>query len=262
MAWVRLDDHIDEHPKVAMLGDSAFALYITAIVYCNRNLTDGFIPRMVGLGKLRYCSGDPLEVISEIVAAGLWEVVQGGWRIHDFLDYQPSRAQVERSRYANRNRKPASSQTDDERATDGLHAEYTCNTDVIQTEYERNTDAPKPNPNPNPKPKPENDSGIAQQTGNRTAPARAPSIMHADDEPPEASRVLTAKLVAEGYTADEVAYAWVRAGEQGKPHPALAYLRAICSGERSRASPPAERTTHKTASQLLAEQRARNGAQP
>jgi len=94
MTWVRLEDQFDEHPKIAALSDTALALFVCGLGYCNRNLTDGFIPTAVGNGKLRYCDGNPVPAIRELVAAGLWEQVGGGWLVHDFLDYQPSKEKV------------------------------------------------------------------------------------------------------------------------------------------------------------------------
>lgn len=104
MTWVRLDEAMPEHPKVAALGDSAFALWITSIAYANRNLTDGFVPSAVGIGQLRYCDGNPIPAIRELEDAGIWHKVDGGWEIHDFLDYQPSKANVLAEREAARER--------------------------------------------------------------------------------------------------------------------------------------------------------------
>lgn len=36
----------------------------------------------------------PQKFVAELVEAGLWEVAEDGWQLHDFLDYQPSKAQV------------------------------------------------------------------------------------------------------------------------------------------------------------------------
>jgi hypothetical protein len=94
MTWVRLDDGIGENPKIAAISDSAFALYVTSIAYANRNLTDGFIPRSVGNGQLRYCDGRAAETAAELERTGLWEAKPGGWLIHDYHEYQPSKQAV------------------------------------------------------------------------------------------------------------------------------------------------------------------------
>jgi hypothetical protein len=98
LAWVRLDDHFSEHPKIASLSDPALALWVTGLAYCNRNLTDGFIPKAVGIGQLRWCEGNTAPAIAELETAGLWDAVEGGWQVHDFDEFQPSREQVEAER--------------------------------------------------------------------------------------------------------------------------------------------------------------------
>jgi hypothetical protein len=97
MVWVRLEDDIADNPKLAAVDDHAFAVYVCGLAYCNRNLTDGLIPTGIGL-TLRHCGGKAKQAIMALVTARLWEPVDGGWRVHDFLDYQPSRRKVETER--------------------------------------------------------------------------------------------------------------------------------------------------------------------
>lgn len=100
MAWVRLDDGFPEHPKVARAGDLAAWLYVCGLTYANRQATDGYIPasivpRLTGLKN-------PLVLAKKLVAVGLWEPADDdGYRIHDYLDYQPSSDRVRRERDAN-----------------------------------------------------------------------------------------------------------------------------------------------------------------
>lgn len=94
MAWVKLDDHFDEHPKIARLDNDALALFVCGLAYCNRNLTDGFIPFQVGRGQLRYCNGGTDKAIDQLETVGCWEPRDGGWYVHDYDDYQMSREQV------------------------------------------------------------------------------------------------------------------------------------------------------------------------
>lgn len=90
MAWARLDDRFSEHPKIIGLSDRAFRLHVTAIVYAARNRTDGHVP-----GPLARTWGYPARFVSELLAAGLWEKADGGYLIHDYLEYNPSRADLE-----------------------------------------------------------------------------------------------------------------------------------------------------------------------
>lgn len=114
MTWAKLDDGILDNPKVVQVGVFGFAWYTAGLVYCNRNLTDGFIPlgvadrllspRVVeGGGKIVTAAmtcgmqGDDFDaerVIGWLVAAELWEPVPGGFRVHDFLEHNPSRDEV------------------------------------------------------------------------------------------------------------------------------------------------------------------------
>lgn len=114
MAWVRIDDGFTQHPKVVQAGPLGIAMQIAGLCYCNRYLTDGFIPRAVVPNLLNlegiamrvwdgelFGGGEDATwqlVVSDLIAAGLWEEVEGGYRIHDYLDYQPSRADVLRER--------------------------------------------------------------------------------------------------------------------------------------------------------------------
>ena len=117
MAWVKLDDRFAQHPKVVAAGPLAMAMQVAALGYCNRELTDGFVPRAIAktlldfeverdgkLYRLGYScgmAGEDVEaswVIDSLIATGMWEEVPGGYRIHDFHDYQPSREQALRER--------------------------------------------------------------------------------------------------------------------------------------------------------------------
>lgn len=117
MAWVRLDDSFAEHPKLARAGPLAMAMQVAALCYANRNLTDGFVPRAVAplllnldglylafpeagslLGGEEPLAVSWQAVAESLVRAGLWEEEKGGYRIHDYLNYQPSREAVMRAR--------------------------------------------------------------------------------------------------------------------------------------------------------------------
>lgn len=131
MVWVKIDDHFDEHPKMDRVGPLGWGYWLAGLAYCNRNLTDGFIPwgvaRRLGslevvepdgkvwtLGRTSGMTGDDVTadwIISLLIDAGLWEEVpngQGridGYRVHDFLDFNPSRQDVEEKREHDRSRK-------------------------------------------------------------------------------------------------------------------------------------------------------------
>jgi hypothetical protein len=123
--WVKLDDHFDQHPKLAQVGPLGIALWTVGLAYCNRQLTDGFIPWAQARSLISWeFLGPPCEdgrqnvnqiaitsgmagtdvtcayVIDLLVSAGLWDVVDGGYQVHDYDQYQPTREQVEAERKA------------------------------------------------------------------------------------------------------------------------------------------------------------------
>jgi hypothetical protein len=103
--WVRIDDGFPEHPKVAMLSPGAIGLHVTALCYCNRNLTDGQVEK--GIEKRLTSTTNVARYVNELVRRGLWRDEGDAWRIHDYLEYQPSREKVleERAAAAERQRR-------------------------------------------------------------------------------------------------------------------------------------------------------------
>lgn len=88
--WVRLDDRFSDHPKVVGLSDKAFRVHVSALCYANRHRTNG----VLSLGMQRALRATP-KVASELVRAGIWELApQGGVRIHDYLEYQPTPEEI------------------------------------------------------------------------------------------------------------------------------------------------------------------------
>ena len=86
MPWFKVDDSFYDHPKVFDASDCALALWARAGSWSARSLTDGFVP--TGM-PARLCD-DPDTAVAELLRRGLWERAQGGYRFHDWEDYQPS----------------------------------------------------------------------------------------------------------------------------------------------------------------------------
>lgn len=118
MTWVKIDDHVDQHPKIALVGPLGVALWVAGLAYCNRMETDGFIPRSTAMGLVPAwtvpgiaTADDPdpepislgvdsAYVVRLLLAAGLWIKVEGGYQVHDYADYQPLKAEIEAERLA------------------------------------------------------------------------------------------------------------------------------------------------------------------
>lgn len=102
MTWARFDDTFPGHRKVRRLSDGAFRLHVTAICFVAHDLTDGFVS-VEDLDEMAAVRRAETRV-AELVGRGLWEPVDGGWIIHDYLHYNPAKAQVEAERQASRER--------------------------------------------------------------------------------------------------------------------------------------------------------------
>lgn len=102
MTWLKKDDRYPEHRKIRRLSDGAYRLHDTALHYAAKDETDGLI-RTEDIDELQH--GRRLRRhIPDLMAAGLWEPVDGGWVLHDFLDWNPSHEQQEAKRAADRKR--------------------------------------------------------------------------------------------------------------------------------------------------------------
>jgi hypothetical protein len=90
---LQIDLGIVEHPKMLAVSRENRWAWIELLAYCKRNLTDGFVPEIVAarLGIL------PNE-LTDLTFAGLIDRAPGGWFVHDFLDWNASRAEVESMR--------------------------------------------------------------------------------------------------------------------------------------------------------------------
>lgn len=101
MPWVKLDDNFFDHPKIVAAGRDARDLYLAGLCYCARNLTDGFIPEE-RVARLAIEAGvadaktavTRLSTVIRGTRCPLWETVDGGYQVHDYLDYNPTREQV------------------------------------------------------------------------------------------------------------------------------------------------------------------------
>lgn len=85
--WAKIDDDLPFNPKVRGVRIPARWTYVSSICYAAHNLTDGFIP----VNVLSLLDGTK-PIANELVTAGLWEAVKGGWEIHDFLKHNRARA--------------------------------------------------------------------------------------------------------------------------------------------------------------------------
>src|SRR5690606_33104722 len=91
-----------EHPKLLAAGPLAFALDVAAICYCARNGTGGRVPRAkvrllwdfsdIRIGRAKV---DPIALAEKLVACGRWHREGDDYVIHDYDQYNPTKAATE-----------------------------------------------------------------------------------------------------------------------------------------------------------------------
>lgn len=96
MVWIRIDDQIAHHPKFIVVGPVASWLWVCGNGYCNKYLTDGFIPTsaLTTLSSVTQVS----KWAERLVDVGLWERAIDGYRVHDFHDFNPTAEEVRAKR--------------------------------------------------------------------------------------------------------------------------------------------------------------------
>lgn len=109
MAWFALDDGFDTHPKVRKAGNAAVGLFVRLGVHATKHLTEGHLD-----GDIVRAYGTA-ATIRKLTTVGMLhehahtcprcpQPAEGGYYIHDYLDYNKSREQIEAAREAARKR--------------------------------------------------------------------------------------------------------------------------------------------------------------
>lgn len=88
MAWARLDDRWHDHPKVSAAGLEAAGLWTMCLTWAHANRRKakrpGVVPRAV---IARFAGAKATKLTKTLVEVGLFDVVDDGWKIHDFEEY-------------------------------------------------------------------------------------------------------------------------------------------------------------------------------
>lgn len=99
MTWSRFDDRTRRHPKIAAAGNEAASFWMWAILHSNEYGLDGFIAEDVlqNIPPIPIAQKRAKELAEKCVSAvvkpggvGLFEKVDGGYRVHDIEDFQPT----------------------------------------------------------------------------------------------------------------------------------------------------------------------------
>lgn len=102
MPWFKVDDGFAFHRKAIKAGNTALGLWVRAGSWCAHQLTDGQVP-----SEILPLLGGTTDDAEQLVAAGFWEAVEGGYQFYGWHDYQPTKADVEEERAKARERQKA-----------------------------------------------------------------------------------------------------------------------------------------------------------
>ena len=163
MSWGLLDDKLHSHPKAIEAGLEAMGAWTLSKSHCHDYETDGVVSRAAAL---RICGGPSVlkRVSAALVRVGLWEAVDGGWRFHDWLDWNESVENIRAAKSglsqkrAEAGRRGAASRWGRQGTCPPRHEQDYGNgdgkrdgkTDVTETATVGQTDGPIPTPIPRP----------------------------------------------------------------------------------------------------------------
>lgn len=101
MPFIRLSDDYFDNPKFEHLSDGAFRLWHQALAYCRRHSTDGLFSFKTMRGWSCYTRRREQELTAphKEGANPLWVLIpKFGYKLHDYLDWNPSREEEAVSR--------------------------------------------------------------------------------------------------------------------------------------------------------------------
>lgn len=105
MTWFKVDDHLHAHRKAVLAGTEAMGLWVLAGSWSAAEESDGWVP---GYMLARLAGGNADQLAERLVTAGLWHPDEHdgvtGYRFHQWAEHQPTRAQLEAKREAQRER--------------------------------------------------------------------------------------------------------------------------------------------------------------
>lgn len=97
MAWFKVDDGFYSSRKVLSIPRTrrmeALGLWTACGAWTMKELTDGFVPREI-VDEL----GGTQNQINDLVSSKLWLECEGGYKFHDWHDYQPSATSIKQNR--------------------------------------------------------------------------------------------------------------------------------------------------------------------
>ena len=220
MPWAKLDDQIFFNRKVTQCDGYARAFHIAGIVYCSGQLTDGFVPKAAltllgGMTGFEFDKQMLEQVLEQLLSSGLWDCCSGGYTIHDYLEYNPSREEA----LATREARSEAGRRGGQVSAGRRQANAQANAEQM---LEQN---PTPSPSPSPSPSPDPNQETTAVAVGAKAPAKRrqpvpPAVAVMRDEMQRYPARATYQEIADAVGEDQAALdrwrglcrQWVRRG--------------------------------------------------
>src|SRR5512146_2680288 len=97
MPWIKLDDQWMDHPKIIRAGRDARDVWLASITWCAKHLTDGYFPAEM-LPTFCFMAGVDVancqDFARTLLDTCLWDIDGEQYRVHDYLDYNPTKEQT------------------------------------------------------------------------------------------------------------------------------------------------------------------------
>ena len=128
MSWAKFDDRFSSNAKVLKTWHTcpqAIGLYVMAITHCAQHETDGRVDNYFILGLVP-ASRERQKIIDALIESGLWVAIDtDAYLIPDYLDFNPSRAELDAKRQQDRERRAKGRQTQSDNAVVRAESERT-----------------------------------------------------------------------------------------------------------------------------------------
>ena len=160
MSWFRVDDKFAFHEKTVRAGNTPIGVWVRLGAWCSDHLTDGWLPGEIAI----VIEGPDAGSLDRLCEVGLLERDGKNFRLHDFLDWNPSGKQVKRQR-------KELSETRSKAGGKGAKARW-------------QTDGPSPSPDPIPIPEEKREDPPISPPERKPRPPRKPGTLPGVDLDP------------------------------------------------------------------------------
>lgn len=175
MSWFRIDDKMAFHAKIVSAGNEAVGAWVRAGAWSCDQLTNGVVPKANALVIA------PERTWRRLVEARLVDVHPDGYELHDFLNYNPSAADVRAERGATSEARRRAGAAGGKRSGEVRRSKTEANGEANHEAKPKQNEAPIPIPIPIPDQTPKPPSGapcVLVSDKPEPAPALVPTRDH------------------------------------------------------------------------------------